>query len=153
MARAPLQILVFPYRFAAGGALQFALFRRSDGDGDVWQAVSGGAEDDETPEAAARREMNEEAAIPADAELIALDARASVPAHGFAASALWGPEVYVVPEYAFGVALAADAQVILSPEHTEHRWLSYDDARALLTWDSNKVALWELNTRLGRARA
>ena len=75
MARAPLQVLVFPYRFAEGGALQFALFRRSDGAGDVWQAVSGGAEDDETPEAAARREMNEEAGIPRDADLTALEHR------------------------------------------------------------------------------
>lgn len=153
MARAPLQILVFPFRAAAGGGFEYAVFRRADGDGTVWQAISGGAEDDETAEAAARREMAEEGGIDPAAPLIALDARASIPAHGFAASAEWGADVYVIPEYAFAVRLAPGQALALSHEHAEHRWLAYDDARALLSWDSNRVALWELHTRLGRERA
>lgn len=28
------------------------------------------------------------------------------------------------------------------------KWCSYDDANKLLEWDSNRVALWELNQRL-----
>jgi dATP pyrophosphohydrolase len=149
MARAPLQILVFPFRETARG-VEFAVFRRADGDGTVWQAISGGAEDDETPEAAARREMAEEGGIDPAAELVILDARASIPAHGFAASVHWGPDVYVIPEHAFGVRLAPDGAITLSHEHAEHRWLGFEAARALLTWDSNRVALWELHTRLGR---
>ena len=35
-------------------------------------------------------------------------------------------------------------------DRTAHRWLAHEEAARLLTWDSNKTALWELNERLGR---
>ena len=36
----------------------------------------------------------------------------------------------------------------LSHEHTKMEWLSYEDAKARLKWDSNRNALWELNWKL-----
>ena len=36
----------------------------------------------------------------------------------------------------------------LSAEHTAFQWLSYEDAYEQLTYDSNRIALWELNRRL-----
>ena len=150
MERAPLQILVLPFRRRADGRIEYAVFRRADRADDCWQGIAGGAEAGETPEQAARREMMEEAGIAADARLIALDAVASVPAAAFAARDLWGPHVYVVIERAFGVRVPDDAAIVLSREHTACRWLSYEEAARLLTWDSNKTALWELNERLGR---
>lgn len=36
----------------------------------------------------------------------------------------------------------------LSYEHTKMEWLSYEDAKARLKWDSNRNALWELNWKL-----
>lgn len=149
MARAPFQVLVFPFRPTNDG-FEYAVLRRADGDGLVWQAISGGGEDDETPLAAARREMAEEGAIPSDAELIVLDSQASIPAHGFAASALWGPDVAVIPEHAFGVRLEPGGDIVLSDEHHEHKWLPYEEACERLTWPSNREALSELHTRLGR---
>ena len=62
---------------------------------------------------------------------------------------LWGPEVLVIPEYAFG-ADAQDQEIILSPEHQEFRWVDYHTAQSLLRFDSNKNALWELDYRLTR---
>lgn len=138
-----------PFRLRAD-ALEFALFRRADRREPCWQWIAGGVEDDETFEQAARREMVEEAGINPDARLIALDSVASVPAHEFAASEEWGPEVYVVTERCFGVELPQGDEIALSREHTEVRWLAYDDAHALLEWDSNRTALWELNQRLRR---
>jgi hypothetical protein len=41
----------------------------------------------------------------------------------------------------------------LSDEHTEYRRVVYEDATALLRWDSNKIALWELNERLQRPQS
>ena len=149
MARAPFQVLVFPFRPTDDG-FEYAVFRRADGDGQVWQAISGGGEDDETPLAAALREMAEEGGIAPSAELIVLDARASIPAHGFAACALWGPNVYVIPEHAFAVRLGPGDDVALSDEHHEHLWLPYQAAWERLTWQSNRVALGELHTRRGR---
>ncbi|OOE48439.1 NUDIX pyrophosphatase, partial [Salinivibrio kushneri] len=33
-------------------------------------------------------------------------------------------------------------------EHTEFRWCGFKEASELLKYDSNKIALWELNQRL-----
>lgn len=33
-------------------------------------------------------------------------------------------------------------------EHTEYKWLTYAEAQAVLQYDSNKTALWELNRRI-----
>ena len=144
MSRAPFQVLVLPWRRRAG-ALEVAAFRRADYD--VWQFISGGGELGETPEAAARREAHEEAGIPADAPLLALDATASVPACWFSAWPTWPADVLVVREHAFA-AEAGVHELVLSPEHRELRWCGLAEAMALLAFDSNRTALWELHERL-----
>ena len=40
MARAPFQVLILPYRKAAAGEYEFAVFSRSDYD--CWQGIAGG---------------------------------------------------------------------------------------------------------------
>jgi dihydroneopterin triphosphate diphosphatase len=153
MPRLPLQVLVLPFRRRVDGQIEYAIFRRRDVADDCWQVVAGGAEQGESAEQAARREMMEEASIPVDAPLVSLDAVAGVPASQFPDRDLWGPNVYVVTERAFG-AYVDDAQtMILSREHVEYRWLLYEEAAQLLRWDSNRTALWELNERLIRSDA
>lgn len=145
--RAPFQVIVFPYRETTAGGYEYAIFfRTSPRYGDFWQAISGGGEDDETPIQAAEREAYEEGGIPLDTPLLALDSMATIPAPQ-AAGMLWGPEVLVVPEYAFGANVNAH-RIVLSNEHTAFRWVDYDSAQKLLTFDSNRNALWELNYRL-----
>ena len=39
---------------------------------------------------------------------------------------------------------------MLGDEHSEIKWASYEEAKELLKFDSNKNALWELNERLKR---
>ena len=53
----------------------------------------------------------------------------------------------VIPEHAFGVELDSES-VRISREHTGVRWAGYDEAAALLRWDSNRSALWELDHRI-----
>ena len=53
----------------------------------------------------------------------------------------------VVPECSFAVD-ATGQELVLSHEHDKVSWLSYEEAARVLTWDSNRVALWELNERL-----
>src|ERR1043166_774438 len=65
MGRAPFQVLVFPYRRSVAGTFEYAIFRRTDLG--VWQAIAGGGEGDERPEATAAREAYEEAGIPSSA--------------------------------------------------------------------------------------
>ncbi len=150
MPRAAFQVLVIPYRIDANGQARYFLFKRSDLD--VWQWIAGGGEDDEKPEQTARREAREEAGIPEDAYLVRLDSVASIPATHFADRHLWDANVYVIPEYSFGVEVKG-GEVRLSDEHSVCAWLDYETARDRLKWDSNRTALWELDRRLsGKAR-
>jgi dATP pyrophosphohydrolase len=144
VARAPFQVLVIPYR-KTDERILYAAFRRSDGD--YWQWIAGGGEDDETPVEAARREAFEEAGIARHLDLLRLDSNGTVPVMGICGYLRWGPDILVVPEHIFAVELS-DRNITLSEEHTEFRWVDYDTAVALLKWDSNKNALWELNYRL-----
>jgi len=143
MPRAPFQVLVLPYRRTRG--LEVAVLHRADYQ--VWQFISGGGEVGETIEAAARREGFEEAGIPTGAPYLALDAMAMVPACWFRAWSTWPADVLVVPEHAWAVEVG-EHEIALSDEHDAVDWLRYDDAIALVRFDSNRVALWELHERL-----
>ncbi len=143
MTRAPLQVLVIPFRLTAGGP-EYGVLRRSDDT--ARQFVAGGAEEGEAAEAAANREFEEEFGVKARC-LIPLDSLATIPASHFRARSLWGDDVFVVLERAFAVDVG-DRLPTLSDEHLEVQWLSYEDAVSALTWDSNRNALWELHERL-----
>jgi len=145
--RAPIQVLVIPFRKISNGALAIAVFHRPDGS--MWQFLSGGAEDQETALEAAKREAHEEAGIPAEGIWIELDSRASIPRTAFSPTSHWPPDILVVPEFSFAVDVTG-RELVLSPEHDEYRWLKFEDAAKILRWDSNRVALWELNERLKR---
>lgn len=144
--RAPFQVLVIPFRRTPAGT-EYAVLKRADLG--WWQFVSGGGEDDETPLGAAERETEEELGIRARDRLLRLDSMATVPGNAFAASAAWGADVYVIPEYCFAIDVGRE-QTSISPEHTELRWAGYDEARELLRWDGNRNALWEVRERLKR---
>ena len=145
MPRAAFQVLVIPCRIDADGQPRYLLFKRSDLD--VWQWIAGGGEEDEKPEQTARREAREEAGIPEESRLIPLDSVASIPTIHFADHHRWGPDIYVIPEFGFGVTVSSE-EVCLSGEHSECAWLDYEAARNRLEWDSNRIALWELHSRL-----
>jgi dATP pyrophosphohydrolase len=143
MARARFNVLVLPYRLR-GGRHEFAVFHRSHGE--MWQFIAGGGENDETPLAAARREAEEEGGIVERSRWTQLDSTASIPRTAFP-GAPWPDSVFVVPEHCFAVEVGDDA-LHLSHGHDQCAWFDYETARARLTWDSNKVALWELRERL-----
>ena len=142
--RAPFQILAIPYR-SGGGSLEFCVLHRSDCD--QWQFIAGGGEGTETPWDAAKREAFEEGGVQSE-HWIALDSLAYVPATVISEKHRrhWSRDIYVIPEYAFGVECNTD--LILSREHTECVWLPYDAAMQVLKWDSNRTALYELNCRM-----
>ncbi|MFN2132795.1 MAG: methyltransferase domain-containing protein [Anaerolineae bacterium] len=145
MARAPFNVQVYLYRRTGDDAFEYALLKRADLG--FWQGVTGGGEDDETPIEAARRETREETGLSPAAPFLQLDTVEPIPAYHFGHSQLWGEDVYIVPQYAFGVEVK-DEQLVLSPEHTAYRWLRYAEAYRLLEFDGNRTALWELNQRL-----
>jgi len=145
--RAPFQILVLPFRGSPNGGWEFAAFRSSDSG--FWQFIAGGGEDRESPLQAAKRESQEEAGLPDSTAFFPLQSTATVPVTAFPASTdRWLAEGrYVVPEHAFA-AKADGVEIRLSGEHAEFRWGTEAEIRALLHWDSNRNALWELSQRL-----
>ncbi|NUQ36440.1 MAG: NUDIX pyrophosphatase [Caldilineales bacterium] len=145
MARAPFQVLVYPYRRKSNGQIEYALMKRSD-EG-YWQAIAGGGENDEKPLETAKRETYEESGILPTSEFMQLDTIEPVPVIEFRDSHLWGDTVYVIPQYCFGVT-AQNIQIAISHEHTEYKWFTYEEAYQLMKFDGNKTALWELDKRL-----
>ncbi len=145
MARAPFQTLVYPYRPMGDGTFEYALLKRSDAG--YWQAVAGGGEDNESPIETAQRETHEETGIPQASPFLQLDTVLPIPVTEFRDSYLWGDNVYVIPQYCFGV-LVRDKRIVLSREHTDYRWLEYEDAHNLIRYEGNKIALWELDRKL-----
>ena len=142
MARAPFQVLVLPWR-RRGDALEVAVFHRADYD--LWQFVSGGGEDRETPLEAARREAFEEAGIPPASTFTPLDSMTMLPACWYHEWATWPAEILMIPELAFAVEVEA---VERSAEHRDVVWLGVADAMERLSFDSNRHALWELGERI-----
>jgi len=145
-ARAPLQVLVLPYRTSR--VLELAMFRRVDAD--VWQFVAGGGVVGESVEQSARREGFEEAAIPTDAVYHRLASQGSVPVECFEARETWPSGLTHVPEYCFAVEMSG--RIELSREHDRFEWLGVDAALERLTFESNRRAAMELRMRLVEGR-
>lgn len=148
MARQPVQIHVYLYR-EKDGRNEYAIFQRAD-DTFCWQGISGGLEDGETEEQAARRELFEETGISAPLPLYKLDSISSMPADTFRAGrdGTWGKDIIVVPMFYY--AMPFDGEVVLSEEHADMQWLPYEKAHEKVYYLSQKHALYELNERLKR---
>ena len=146
--RAPFQVLVLPYKMT-GSIIEYAILKRADLQ--YWQGIAGGGEDDETPLEAARREVFEEIGLTESCKLMTLDSITSLPVEHVVGEFLWGEDVYVIKEYSFGVDVS-EGELLLSKEHSDFKWVSYEEASRELKWDSNRTALWELHKRLTRMR-
>lgn len=142
--RAPFQILAIPYKFVDEKVL-FCVLHRADYD--QWQFIAGGGEDCETPLEAAKREILEEAGITVDI-IFELNSKCYIPTNIFPEKhrCNWPEDTYVIPEFSFG--FECFGEILLSDEHSEYVWLSYEEAFRKLKWDSNKTALYELNCLL-----
>ena len=146
MARSPYIVLVACHRKRDDGVFVYAIFKRRDAG--YWQVISGGGEDGENPGEAAKREALEEAAIPVSRKLFKLDTFTHVPKTAFPeGQKLWPQGLYVVPAYYFAVD-AQSVDIQLSYEHTEFKWMTYEEAAKILKWQCDVTALWELEQRL-----
>ncbi|OQQ03686.1 NUDIX pyrophosphatase [Vibrio splendidus] len=143
--RAPFQVLVFPYQIVDTKP-RFLIARRSDNS--VWQAISGGGEDNESLLEAAKRELSEETQLVGDNWQL-LDSMCMLPKVFYVGNHNWTEHPFVIPEHSFSVKVTEDPE--LSSEHTDYRWCEYQEASELLTYDSNRNALWEINERLYKA--
>lgn len=148
MMRQPKQVHVWLYRQTETG-WEYAIFQRSDALF-CWQGVCGGLEDAESPEEGVRRELCEEAGVTGDFPLYRLECISFLQDDVFGQKhrARWGKDVVVIPMFFF--AAPWDGEIHLSREHTEVRWLPYEQAYDLIYFHDQKVALYELHQRLLR---
>ena len=137
MVRTSFKVLVLPYWRSSSGQIEYAVFKKGE---DYWQGIAGGVEGGESPLDAARREAMEEGGIQPNAGFSALDTVSGFPFNN-----------RVITQYAFAVELN-DKAVRLSEEHSEYRWLPFDEAWRTLKWDGDRAALTELNTVLMSGR-
>ena len=111
-----------------------------------WSSVTGMVEPEETLEAAAHRELQEETGL--TGTLTSLDFQ-----HSF-----WmDPSIIGLPpgplrfntETCFHMEVAPEAVVDLAlDEHSEYRWCSMDEAHDLMLWDGSRTALLKLRKLL-----
>ena len=146
MARDKYQVLVLPYK-KQGDQILYCIFQRSDMD--AWQFIAGGGEDeDASPLISAKREAYEEANISCDEKYNALETICSISTECFKkVRTVWGETCLVIPEYCFAVELT-DGTIKISHEHMGFEWVDYATAVQRLKYDSNKVALWELENKI-----
>ena len=149
MSRQSKQIHIYLYRENSEGLYEFSIFQRSDNEL-WWQGISGGVEEGETIEEAARREAFEEAGISVKPPLYRLESISYLPTYIFDDDIQeeWGKDIVVIPMYFF--AMTFDGNIKLSDEHSSIKWLTYEKAHDLVYFDDQKTALWELNERLIR---
>lgn len=135
----PESVLVVVYTRDA----EVLLLKRSDHP-EFWQSVTGSLQWNETPPAAARRELQEETGLGPVQGLV--DHQRTFT---FDILARWrhrfGPGVTRNREHVFSLALAACEPVTIDPrEHCDYRWLPRDEA-AVEVWSwSNRRAILDI---------
>ena len=138
--RSPFQVLIFPF-IKDRGEYYYCLFKRADLN--IWQAIAGGGEGDETPLEAAKREFFEEiSTMRANSDFIRLSSMTTIPAANIK-GLIWG-NIIMIPEISFGIEMQSK-DINLGNEHTQYQWNVYKEAEVKLRYDSNKSALWELD--------
>lgn len=144
MMRKAFQILAIPYRVIDEEPV-YCVFHRSDMD--CWQFISGGGENNENSLEAAKREVFEECGVRVD-HWILLKSMSYLPVTVISEEHRrhWPHHLYVIPEYTFGFECIKE--ISLSREHVEAKWMSYNEAKKILQWDSNRTALYELHCNL-----
>jgi len=116
----------------------FLLLKRTEPRGGFWQPITGGVHEGEGLIQAANRELQEETGISQYLRIIDK-------VHYFEFEL---KDYGRLKEYVFGVEVASDVNVNLSPEHTDMKWCSLDEAMSLLKYESNKTGFKKLYSLL-----
>ena len=139
--RIPIQVLVYPVRYTDGW--EYLLLKRIPSRGGVWQGVTGGLEEGEVLEEAAKRELYEETGFP-PLKIEKIDLWYSFPVADEWRH-LYKADVKEIIEYVFVAFLDAGEPVLDPQEHDQYRWCSIDEALQLLYWPDNKEALKQVH--------
>jgi len=134
------QIEAILFRRGKSGGILYLLLKRTEKRGGFWQPVTGGINFQESPMEALRREIKEELGIFMPIAIIDIS-------YTFSFKDAYGRSL---TEYVYGAEINEKQEIRLSAEHTEYRWVGYEEARTLLKWEGNKIGLARLHSILTR---
>ncbi|PIY93301.1 MAG: NUDIX pyrophosphatase [Candidatus Magasanikbacteria bacterium CG_4_10_14_0_8_um_filter_32_14] len=127
MSKRIAQVEIIVYKIKNNQPL-FLLLKRIESRGEFWQPITGGANDDETLEDAAKRELMEETQIKNYLNFINK-------VHYFE----FDIEIHGrIKEYVFAVEVNEKTEVVLSDEHEEKKWCNFEESLKLLKYENNK---------------
>lgn len=116
--------------------LKFLLLKRSLKDGGFWQPITGSLEEKESNLDCAFRELKEETGIINPS----LNFK---PIYKFT----WEKDGQPIKEFVYA-AETHDCQIILSNEHIDYQWSTYEEAIKLLPFKDNREALLKVKVSL-----
>ncbi|MBS3899318.1 MAG: NUDIX domain-containing protein [Dethiobacter sp.] len=116
---------------------KYLLLKRNRKLGGYWQPVTGFIEETEKNREAALRETSEETGLEIYERLIDLN-------HVFCFEMQGIPYSVAV----LAMEVADPPAISISSEHTDHQWLSYQEARRTLYWVNNVACLDRLHNQL-----
>jgi 8-oxo-dGTP pyrophosphatase MutT (NUDIX family) len=118
--------------------IKFLIMKRVPEKGGFWQPLTGGVHVGETREETITRETLEEIGIEDIMNLIETQYVFEFTDNGRHHR-----------EYVYGAELDKGAEIQISDEHEEYKWVNKDEAMSFLKWDSNKEGLQTLCNILG----
>jgi dihydroneopterin triphosphate diphosphatase len=136
MAKLPIQVDIIIY-VINNGIVKYLLFKRQPERGGFWQPVTGGVEEGETILYAARREVMEESGYIKVKNMYDLN-------YTFT----FNVKEKIITEHVFAFEVVHTDVKFCTREHSEIKWVSFDEAMIYLKWDTNKEALTKIHNYL-----
>ena len=143
--RLPIQVQGIVFR-KISGRMQYLLLRRNPSIGRFWQPVTGGLEEGETKIEALKREVLEETGIRNIIRIVEdVHYYEFTSTNPFCDSFKRENGQALLKEYVFGVEISSNEKIVIGWEHSEYRWVGFEEALKLLKWKENKEALKKLD--------
>ena len=149
--RRPEKIIIYLYRRTQTSKIEFLLLQRAPEarSGTIWQPVVGGAKWGEQLIEAARREVYEETRLTRLQGITAIGYAFSFDFDMFPDRSSYAPDVTEISNTVFAAEVVSARPVVLSAEHVDYGWFSYQETLDKIHWPEEQEALIRLHPMLG----